>query len=143
MSKQKQELNLSLSGYDDIFASTLETASAANENRNSVLTNADEETIVQIPLAELHPPEFHPFHVIADDAMTRLAENIKLYGVREPGIVRPRTAGGYELLCGNRRKMACEIADVPTLPAIIRDLDDQSAIITMVDSNIEQRETLL
>ena len=75
-------------------------------------------------------------------------KNIKLYGVREPGLVRPRFDGngnpcGYELLCGNRRRRACELAGVPTLPVIIRELDDDSAAIAMVDSNLEQREKLL
>ena len=83
------------------------------------------------------------FQVNNDEAMIRLAENIKRYGVREPGLARPRVDGGYELLCGNRRKMACEIAGIPTLPVIIREMDDDSAVICMVDSNLEQREKIL
>ena len=142
MPKPKQELNLSLSGYNDIFASTVEAATA-NNGGSSITTDTNGERIVEIPLEELHPPEFHPFHVVVDEAMHRLAKNIKQYGVREPGIVRPRTDGGYELLCGNRRKMGCELAEVPTLPAVIRNLNDHDAVITMVDSNLEQRETLL
>jgi len=84
-----------------------------------------------------------------DEAMDKLVRNIKLHGVREPGLVRPRQdddgnhIGGYELLCGNRRKRACELAEIPTLPVIIRDLDNNSAAIAMVDSNLEQREKLL
>ena len=124
MPKPKTSGNLALTGFDDIFAPT--TAS---------YVRADGESIVEIPIAELHPPEFHPFQVNDDASMTRLVESIKRYGVREPGLARPRADGGYELLCGNRRKRACEIAGVSTMPVIIRDLDDDSAaIIVMVDS---------
>jgi ParB family chromosome partitioning protein len=101
------------------------------------------ERIVEIPLAELHPPEFHPFNVNDDEAMDRLTENIKQYGVREPGLARPRTDGGYELLAGNRRKRSCECAKLPTMPVIIREMDDDYAAIAMVDINLEQRESLL
>ena len=121
--------NNALSGYNNIFKST---------------TKKEEgESIVLIPLEELHSPEFHPFQVVDDEAMDRLTKNIKQYGVREPGFVRPRPEGGYELLCGNRRKRACELAGIHALPVIIRDLDDNSAVIAMVDSNLEQREKLL
>jgi len=101
------------------------------------------EQIVHIPLTELHPPDFHPFLVNDDTAMERLAKSVKQYGVREPGIVRTRNDGGYELLCGNRRKRACELAGFITMPVIVRVLDDDEAVITMVDSNLEQRENLL
>ena len=121
--------NLALAKYDDIF--TLSTG------------NTDGERIVQIPVNDLHPPEFHPFQVNDDDAMLRLAESVKEYGVREPGIARPRTDGGYELICGNRRKRACELAEIAAMPVIIRELDDDLATIIMVDSNLEQREKIL
>jgi ParB family chromosome partitioning protein len=75
--------------------------------------------------------------------MTALVESIKQYGVREPGLARPRTDGGYELLCGNRRKRACQIIGLTVLPVIIRELDDQSAAVAMIDSNLQQREKLL
>ena len=75
--------------------------------------------------------------------MKTLVESVKQYGVREPGLARKREDGSYELLCGNRRKMACEIAEIPTLPVIIRNLDDDSAVIAMVDSNLQRRESLL
>jgi ParB family chromosome partitioning protein len=114
-----------------------------NEIFKNTVKRIDGESIVEIPLAELHAPEFHPFQVNHDEAMNRLAENIKQYGVREPGLARPRPDGGYELLCGNRRKMACEIAGIPTLPVIIRSLDSNSAALAMVDSSLEQREKLL
>jgi len=128
MPLNKTKGNLALAEYGDIF---------------NVGKLHDGESIVEMPLAELYPPDFHPFQVNNDEAMTRLVENIKRYGVREPGLARPRIDGGYELLCGNRRKMACEIAGIPTLPVIIREMDDDSAAIAMVDSNLEQREKLL
>jgi ParB family chromosome partitioning protein len=121
--------NLALAGYDDIF--------------NTSITPINGESIIEIPLTELHPPEFHPFNVTDDESMTRLTESIKRYGIREPGIARPRKDGGYELLSGNRRKRACELAQIPTMPIIIRELDDHSAVITIVDCNIERREKLL
>jgi ParB family chromosome partitioning protein len=115
----------------------------ANGLFKSTVKQMDGESIVEIPLAELFAPEFHPFQVNHDEAMNRLAENIKRYSVREPGLVRPRADGGYELLCGNRRKMACEIIGKDTLPVIIRELDDDSAVLAMIDSNLEQREKIL
>ena len=121
--------NLALAGYDDIF--------------NSKSSPLADESVVNIPLDDLYPPEFHPFQVNDDLSMTRLSKSVKQYGVREPGLARLRTEGGYELLCGNRRKRASELAGLATLPVIIRDLDDDSAAICMVDSNLEQREKLL
>ena len=121
--------NLALAGYEDIF--------------NLSVGNLDGERIVQLPLTDLFPPEIHPFQVNDDSNMERLVKSVKEYGVREPGIVRPRTGSGYELLCGNRRKRACELAGIDTMPVIIRKLDDHSAILVMVDSNLEQREKLL
>jgi ParB family chromosome partitioning protein len=139
--KTKAISNLSLTGYNELFASTVNSASAeAAANHNN---DYNGERIIEIPLAELHPPEFHPFQVNDDDAMDRLAQNIKQYGVREPGLARPRAGGGYELLAGNRRKRACEIAGLPALPVIVREMSDADATIAMVDSNLEQRETLL
>ena len=128
-----------LAGYNSLFKSTTK----------NITKDMDGETVVHIPLDELHPPEFHPFHVFDDESMERLVKNVKKYGVREPGLVRLRQdedgnhIGGYELLCGNRRKRACELAEIATLPVIIRDLDNHNAAIAMVDSNLEQRETLL
>jgi ParB family chromosome partitioning protein len=121
--------NLALTGFDDIFKSS--TAPFEGES------------IVKLSIEELYPPEFHPFQLNDDESMTRLSENIKNYGVREPGIARPRAGGGYELLCGNRRKRACELAGITSMPVIIRDMDDDDAVICMVDSNLEQREKLL
>jgi ParB family chromosome partitioning protein len=75
--------------------------------------------------------------------MTRLAENIKKHGVRQPGIARPRIEGGYELISGNRRKRACEIAGLETLPVIVHEMDDDAAILVMADTNLEQRDKIL
>ena len=146
MPKKNVTGNLALAGYGDIFQSTVDTPAVSDISNASRIM--DGETVVHIPLTELHPPEFHPFQVNDDAEMDRLAKNIKQNGVREPGLARPRTddngnPDGYELLCGNRRKRACEIAELPTMPVIIRDLDDDSAAIAMVDSNLEQREKLL
>ncbi|MDL2232143.1 ParB/RepB/Spo0J family partition protein [Ruminococcaceae bacterium OttesenSCG-928-L11] len=101
------------------------------------------ERITEMPLTELHTPDPHPFLVADDEAMSLLVDSIKQYGVREPGLARPLENGGYELLCGNRRKHACELAGLQTMPVIIREMDDETAIIAMVDSNLQQREKLL
>jgi ParB family chromosome partitioning protein len=118
---------LTLIGFDDIFnAST-----------------SDGERVTEVALSELHAPDCHPFHVNDDEAMSLLTESIREFGVREPGLARPRTDGGYELLCGNRRKRACEIIGLAAMPVIVREMDDDSAAIAMVDSNLQQREKLL
>ena len=130
---------LAIDGFDSIFKSTVDCA------------NTDDPCaqITEIPLGELYPPDFHPFQVNDDEAMDRLAANIKQHGVREPGMVRPRLdnngkpVGGYEVLAGNRRKRACEIAGLSAMPAIIREMDDDDAVLALVDSNLEHRERLL
>ena len=122
--------NISLNSYDDIF-STEETRE-----------DAKREKVMDMPLTELHPFPDHPFQVRDDDAMKETVDSIKEYGVLVPAIVRPRADGGYELISGHRRKHACELAGLPTMPVIVRDLDDDAATIIMVDSNI-QRENIL
>lgn len=122
--------NISLNSYDDIF-STEETR--ADDKR---------EKVMNIPLAELYPFPDHPFQVRDDDSMRETVESIKEYGVLVPAIARPRADGGYELVSGHRRKHACELAGLPTMPVIVRNLDDDAATIIMVDSNI-QRENIL
>jgi ParB family chromosome partitioning protein len=121
--------NLALADYGDIFG--------------NADIQPDSERIMQIPLADLYPPEFHPFNVFDDEAMNRLVRSVERHGVREPGLARPREDGGYELLCGNRRKRACELANIPTMPVIIREMDDDSAAIAMVDSNLDMVESVL
>ena len=100
------------------------------------------ETIKEIPLDELHPFPDHPFGVRDDEAMEQTVESIREYGVLVPAIARPREEGGYELIAGHRRKHACELAGIKTMPVIIRDIDRNAATIIMVDSNL-QRENIL
>ena len=121
---------ISLTSVDDLFSTE---ESRVDEQR---------EKIVEIPLSELHPFKDHPFKVIDNEAMFDTAESIKQYGVLVPAIARPREDGGYELVSGHRRKRACELASLETMPVIIRKLDDDAATIIMVDSNL-QRENIL
>ena len=122
--------NIKLASVDDLF-STEERR--ADENR---------EKIIEIPLTELFPFKDHPFKVIDNEAMFDTAESVKQYGVLVPAIARPRDEGGYELVAGHRRKRACELAELDTMPVIVRNLDDDEAVIIMVDSNL-QRENIL
>ena len=121
---------ISLTSVDDLFSTE---ESRVDEQR---------EKIVEIHLSELHPFKDHPFKVIDNEAMFDTAESIKQYGVLVPAIARPREDGGYELVSGHRRKRACELASLETMPVIIRNLDDDAATIIMVDSNL-QRENIL
>ena len=100
------------------------------------------EYITNIPVEKLRPFPNHPFQVRDDDSMRETVESIKTYGVLQPAIVRPSDDGNYEILSGHRRKRACELAGKKTIPAIVRELDDDAAIIFMVDSNL-QRENIL
>ena len=122
--------NISLTSYDDIFSS--------EESRSGTR----QERVQEIPLAQLRPFKDHPFRVVDDERMTETAESIKDYGVLVPAIARPLPDGGYELVSGHRRKRACEMAGLETMPVIIRELDDDAAVIIMVDSNL-QRENIL
>ena len=101
-----------------------------------------EERITQLPLSELHDFPNHPFKVRDDEAMQEATESIKQYGVLVPAIVRPREDGGYEIIAGHRRKHGSELAGLTTMPCIVREMDDATATILMVDSNI-QRENIL
>ena len=122
--------NIRLTSVDDLFSTE-----ASREE-------AQREKVQEIPLEELHPFPNHPFKVLDDDRMLDTAESIREHGVLVPAIARSRTAGGYELIAGHRRKRGCELAGLSTMPVIVRDLDDDAATIIMVDSNI-QRESLL
>ena len=104
--------------------------------------DAQREKVQEIPLDELHPFAHHPFKVLDDDRMKDTADSIREYGVLVPAIARPRPDGGYELIAGHRRKRGCELAGLKTMPVIVRELDDDAAIIIMIDSNI-QRENIL
>lgn len=103
---------------------------------------APEEMVIRISLAELHPFPNHPFKVRDDDAMRETVDSVKEYGVLTPAIVRPREDGGYEIVAGHRRKHASELAGLETMPCIVRAMDDDTATIIMVDSNL-QREDIL
>ena len=122
--------NISLKGYDDIFST--------EQSR----TESQQERVQEIPLSELHPFEGHPFRVVDDEDMLKTVESVKEFGVFTPAIVRPDPDGGYEIISGHRRHRASELAGKDTMPVIVRDLDDDSAIILMVDANL-QRETIL
>ena len=101
-----------------------------------------QEVVVQIPLSELHPFPDHTFQVREDASMQETAESVKEYGVLVPALARPREDGGYELIAGHRRKHACELAGLATMPVIVRDIDRDATTIIMVDSNL-QRESIL
>ena len=103
---------------------------------------ADQAVIAQIPITELYPFPDHPFGVRDDDSMKDTVVSVKEHGVLVPIIVRPRKEGGYEIVAGHRRKHACELAGLKTMPAIVKDIDRDTAIIIMVDSNL-QREQIL
>ena len=120
--------NIKLTSYDELL--------------NPEITQENGEKIVELPIAELHTPAIHPFKVTNDEKMQEMAGSIKKYGVMTPAIVRPLDEGGYELISGNRRKYAAEMAGLEALPAIVRDLDDDAAIILMVDANLQREEIL-
>lgn len=125
-----KERKLSLTSYDDLFQSS--------DNRET----EQREQIVELPLKQLHPFKNHPFHVRDDEAMARTVESVKEYGVLTPGIARPLPKGGYEIVAGHRRKHACELAGLATMPFIVREMNDDTATILMCDSNL-QRENIL
>lgn len=100
------------------------------------------ERVQEIPLSELHPFKNHPFRVVDDEAMQRTVESVAQFGVLAPALARPRPEGGYELVAGHRRMRASELAGLETMPVIVRQMDDDTATIAMVDSNL-QREMLL
>lgn len=121
----RKNANVSLTSYDDIFG-----------------PEETYERVQEIPLEELHPFKNHPFKVIDDEAMLRTVESVARYGVLAPAIARPCVEGGYELVAGHRRHHASELAGKETMPVIVRELDDDAAVILMVDSNL-QRERIL
>ncbi|MBR3999522.1 MAG: ParB/RepB/Spo0J family partition protein, partial [Clostridia bacterium] len=106
------------------------------------MNKREQESIIRIPLSELHPFPEHPFKVRDDESMRQTVESIREYGVLVPAIVRPREEGGYEIVAGHRRKHACELAGMESMPAIVREIDRDTAVICMCDSNL-QRENIL
>ena len=126
----KNSLNVSLKGADDIFS----TEESRQEQQR--------EQVQQIPIGELFPFKDHPFKVLDDESMQRTVESVEQYGVLSPLIVRPRPEGGYEIISGHRRQHAAQLAGLDTLPVIVRNMDDDAAVLLMVDSNL-QRENIL
>lgn len=122
--------NIVLKSVDDIFQT--------EENR----ADAQREWVQEIPLDQLKPFRNHPFKVRDDQRMLDTVDSIREYGVLVPAIARPDPEGGYELISGHRRKRGCEMAGLQTMPVIIRNLDDDAAVLVMVDSNIQREELL-
>lgn len=126
----KSSLSVSLKGADDIFS----TEESRQEQQR--------EQVQQIPIGELFPFKDHPFKVLDDESMQRTVESVEQYGVLSPLIARPRPEGGYEIISGHRRQHAAQLAGLDTLPVIVRNMDDDAAVLLMVDSNL-QRENIL
>ena len=126
----KNSLNVSLKGADDIFS----TEESRQEQQR--------EQVQQIPIGELFPFKDHPFKVLDDESMQRTVESVEQYGVLSPLIARPRPEGGYEIISGHRRQHAAQLAGLDALPVIVRQMDDDAAVLLMVDSNL-QRENIL
>ena len=126
----KNSLNASLKGADDIFS----TEESRQEQQR--------EQVQQIPIGELFPFKNHPFKVLDDESMQRTVESVEQYGVLSPLIARPRPEGGYEIISGHRRQHAAQLAGLDALPVIVRNMDDDAAVLLMVDSNL-QRESIL
>ena len=126
----KNSLNVSLKGADDIFS----TEESRQEQQR--------EQVQQIPIGELFPFKNHPFKVLDDESMQRTVESVEQYGVLSPLIARPRPEGGNEIISGHRRQHAAQLAGLDALPVIVRNMDDDAAVLLMVDSNL-QRENIL
>ena len=126
----KNSLNVSLKGADDIFS----TEESRQEQQR--------EQVQQIPIGELFPFKNHPFKVLDDESMQRTVESVEQYGVLSPLIARPRPEGGYEIISGHRRQHSAQLAGLDALPVIVRQMDDDAAVLLMVDSNL-QRENIL
>ena len=122
----KNGLNVSLNSYDDIFS----TEESRQEEQR--------EQVRQIPIGELFPFKNHPFKVLDDDSMSDTVESVKQYGVLSPLIARPRPKGGYEIISGHRRFHAAQLAGLDKIKVQVRDVDDDQAIIDMVDANIQR-----
>lgn len=120
----------------------MEEPKSTAKRRAKTVAAAQEDKITLLPLSELHDFPNHPFKVRDDEAMQETAESIRQYGVLVPAIVRPREDGGYEIIAGHRRRHGSELAGLSTMPCIVRQMDDDTATILMVDSNI-QRENIL
>ena len=127
MRKPKKEIQLT--SYEDLLGIDERVDSPMNQ-------------VMEVPLTDLYPFRNHPFKVLDDEKMEETVESIRNYGVLNPGLVRPRAEGGYELVAGHRRKRGCELAGKDTMPVLVREYTDDEAVVIMVDSNI-QRENIL
>ena len=136
MSSKGLSNRIKLSSYDDMF-------SAENDGNATSEAKTVEGQIVEIPLSELHTFENHPFRVVDDENMEEMVESVKEYGVLVPAIARPRAEGGYELISGHRRKHASELAGKDTMPVIVRDCDNDEAVVIMVGANIQREDILV
>ena len=125
--KSKSAEKIKLTSYDDLFGSSEVTAG---------------EKVVSVPIRLFHTFKDHPFRVLDDEKMQETVESVKRYGILMPGIVRPYGDGEYEMVAGHRRWRACELAGMEEMPVIIREMDDDTATVIMVDTNI-QREDIL
>lgn len=132
MSKKSSASKINLKSIDSLFG---------NVNTSSEI-DATKEEVIEVKLSDLHTFKNHPFRVVDDEKMQETVESIKEHGVLVPGIVRRRINGGYEIISGHRRKRACELAGLSTMPVFVRDLTDDEAVIVMVDSNIQREEIL-
>lgn len=136
MSSKGLSNRIKLSSYDEMF-------SAENDGNATAEAKTVEGQIVEIPLSELHTFENHPFRVVDDENMEEMVESVKEYGVLVPAIARPRAEGGYELISGHRRKHASELAGKDTMPVIVRDCDNDEAVVIMVDANIQREDIIV
>lgn len=127
---KRNDTSFALTSLDELFSTQADR------------DDAQREKVMDIPLSDLHAFKGHPFKVLDDEKMMETVESVKQYGVLVPAIARPDPEGGYEIVSGHRRHRASQLAGMETMPVIVRDLDDDAAIIIMVDSNL-QRETLL
>lgn len=127
---KRNDTSFALTSLDELFSTQADR------------DDAQREKVMDIPLSDLHAFKSHPFKVLDDEKMMETVESVKQYGVLVPAIARPDPEGGYEIVSGHRRHRASQLAGMETMPVIVRDLDDDAAIIIMVDSNL-QRETLL
>lgn len=132
MSKAGSASKIRLSSIESLFGNT--------ETSNDI--DVTKEQVIEVPLADLHEFKGHPFRVQDDEKMEETVESVREHGVLVPGIVRIRTKGGYEIIAGHRRKHACELAGLETMPVFVRNLTDDEATIVMVDSNIQREEIL-
>lgn len=130
MAKSSARDSIKLTSVDELFST--------EESR----ADSQREKVLDIPLSEISDFPNHPFKVKADEAMLEMADSVKQYGVLVPALVRPKADGGYEMVAGHRRKKASELAGKETMPCIVREMDDDAAIVAMVDSNL-QRESIL